>query len=728
MVIDQHFCGRMMAIIGLSLLATACTTPRVSSTGPQTLRYALLTGSGARGGEQIVERNGEGSTRVRYIFKDNGRGPELTEQIRQAPDGTVLSYASKGQATLGGPVDESFSREAGVVRWQSTSERGEARDVPATAHYIELNGSMELSSILLGSFTHQREHTLAAVPAGTLKLNVIDEMDLKATNGQTRSVQLVSITGIGLTPNFIWRTAPQHGRPRAFAMIYPGWFAGIEEGWEEQVRALSARQQSAENRLLRQMSQQLRKPLSGLTVDRNARVFDSTTATLADQASDIYLLRGRITAVVPAGTAGGMAPENVIDAKGRVALPGLFDMHGHMGAWDGALHLAAGVTTVRDMGSANHVLQTHMDDAHAGTLLSPQVIPCGFLEGRSPHSANLGIIIETLQQAKDAVDWYATRDYRQLKIYNSFPREMVPDITRYAHAKGMRVSGHVPAFMRAQEVVEQGFDEIQHINQVMLNFLVTPTTDTRTLERFYLPAEKLAALDLKSPQVRQFVELLKARKTVIDPTVVTFDFIRQRAGDMSEPYAPIAEHLPVSLQRGLRDGSMNIPDDATAVRYRASYDKMVAFIGDLYREGVPIVAGTDAFAGFTLHAELALYVRAGLTPAQALQVATLHGARYSGVEADRGRIAVGMRADIVLVDGNPVERIDDLRKIALVITQSSVIDPSEAHRSLGIRPFISAAPTVDRSAAAQSGHADSHEGHGAWVGANPSGAMHMHRH
>ena len=126
----------------------------------------------------------------------------------------------------------------------------------------------------------------------------------------------------------------------------------------------------------------------------------------------------------------------------------------------------------------------------------PRIVAAGFIEGKSKNSASGGFTIATLAEAKKAVDWYAKRGYPQVKIYNSFPKEHLRATAAYAHAKGLRVSGHVPAFMRAQEVVEQGYDEIQHINQVLLNFFVTDKTDTRTLERFYLPAEKTASLDL----------------------------------------------------------------------------------------------------------------------------------------------------------------------------------------------------------------------------------------
>jgi len=241
--------------------------------------------------------------------------------------------------------------------------------------------------------------------------------------------------------------------------------------------------------------------------------------------------------------------------------------------------------------------------------------------------------------------------------------------------------------MRAQDAVLQGYDEIQHINQVLLNFFVDEKTDTRTLQRFYLPAEKTADLDFDSKPVQDFIALLVAHRTVLDPTLATFEFIHQRDGEMSPVVAAVADHLPPDVQRERRASEMKIPDDATAARYTKSFDKMVEFIGRAYKAGVPIEAGTDELPGFTLQRELELYVRAGLTPAQVLQVATWNGAKYARVLDDRGSIAVGKRADLVLVDGDPTRDIADIRKVALVLKDGNAYYPSEIDTALGITPF-----------------------------------------
>lgn len=651
----------------------------------ETVRYVALVDGGRKAGHQVVEHGDDGVTRVDFIFKDNGRGPELKEEYTLAPDGTFQRYAVKGTSTFGAPVDESFHRDGDSARWTSTSDQG-AMTVSGTAMYWPLGGSPQVSSVVLAALARRDDGRLPLLPSGTLTVRKVDEVELAGADGK-RTVQLVAVTGVGFTPAFVWATTGE--RPRLFAFIFPGWMQLVEEGWQASAAMLEARQKEAEGRALRDLQARLAHPLEGTTLIRNARVFDSVDARLG-AASDVLVRDGTIVSVAPAGQS-KTAADRVIDANGRVLMPGLFDMHGHVGRWDGGLNIAAGVTTVRDLGNDNATLQQLIAEEKAGSLLSPRIVAAGFLEGESPMSARNGFVVSTLDEAKKAVDWYADNGYVQVKIYNSFPKEILRDTVAYAHQKGLRVSGHVPVWLRAQDVVDAGFDEIQHINQVLLNFLVKPDTDTRTLERFYLPAKGVADLDFDSGPVQDFIASLKANDVTVDPTLTTFDFIRHRAGEMSKAYGAIADHLPPDVQRGLRVAEFDIPDDATAQRYNRSYEKMVEFVGRMYKAGITIVPGTDAVPGFTLQRELELFVEAGMTPAQALQSATYTAARIARAE-DRGVVAPGKRADLILVDGDPTANIADIRKVALVIKGDVAYKPAEVHEALGIKPF--AAPVA----------------------------------
>jgi imidazolonepropionase-like amidohydrolase len=155
---------------------------------------------------------------------------------------------------------------------------------------------------------------------------------------------------------------------------------------------------------------------------------------------------------------------------------------------------------------------------------------------------------------------------------------------------------------------------------------------------------------------------------------------------------------------------MKIPDAVVQKRYEKSFARMVEFVGRLYKAGVPIVAGTDDLAGFTLWSELEFLVKAGLTPAQAIQVGTRNGARYTRTSHERGSIEKGKLADLVLVDGDPSKNIGDIQKVAAVITRGKIIYPQEVDKALGIKPFVSAAPAVKPLEPVSSNIAGSNDG------------------
>lgn len=674
---------KRLAIMPLALAAA------FSAHAASTTKYLIISENAKQIGAQVTERLDDGSTKVRFEFKNNGRGPDLTEQFRMTADGSMTSYSVQGNSTFGAVVNERFERKGDQAEWKSTSEQGQ-KTVKGAAGYLPLNSSFEVVSAYIGVLAAAPDHKMALLPSGTLSQSVLDTLEVSSASGAKQTVQLVAQTGVGLSPAFYWATTGS--TPRLFGVIIPGFANILEEGWQAVAPQLAARQKQAENKMLEDLAVKMQHPLNGLTVVRNARVFDSETAVVGAP-SDIYLLRGRITAVLPAGSpAQGVV--NTIDAEGRIVLPGLFDMHGHVDRWSGALNMSTGVTSVRDMGNDNAQLQAMLDETAAGKLLAPQVVPAGFLEGESPFSANNGFVIKDLAEAKKAVDWYAQHGYPQLKIYNSFPKAILKDTVAYAHSRGMRVSGHIPAGLRAQEALDAGYDEIQHINQVLLNFLVKPDTETRNLNRFILPAEKVADMDFNSKPYKDFVAGLVKKQISIDPTLSAFAFLQQRDGDLNEPYKGFAANMPPDVARGFAVGGMKIDSDATWKRYQKSYAKMIEFVGIMYRAGVPIVAGTDDVPGFTLHSELALLVKAGLTPAQVLQVATRNGARYTRTSHERGSITPGKLADLVLVDGDPTKDIADVRKVAAVITRGYLVSPRDIDAALGIAPFVAATPKV----------------------------------
>ena len=376
----------------------------------------------------------------------------------------------------------------------------------------------------------------------------------------------------------------------------------------------------------------------------------------------------------------------VVDAHGRTLLPGLWDMHVHLGPNAGLFDLAFGVTTVRDLGNHLETLDAQAARFDAGTEIGPHVIRAGLIDGNDEYSAPIGILVGNAEEARAAVDRYVRHGYVQIKIYSSVPPPLVPIIAKAAHDRGLRVSGHVPNGMVASDAIAAGFDEIQHVNFLMLQFLGGAHIDTRTPLRYKYVAEHGASVDLDGDQVQDFLDLLVSHHTVIDPTLSTFegDFIDD-PGQVAPGLAPYAGRLPAQVERDLARGGLPAPGGKRAA-FRKAFAKMVDLIGRAWRRGVTVVAGTDNGPGMWLPRELELYVKAGIPPADVLALDTLGAARVMGVDAHTGSIAVGKEADLLLVDGDPTRIIGAVRNADVVVCRGVVYRPDELFRAIGMRP------------------------------------------
>jgi len=367
-------------------------------------------------------------------------------------------------------------------------------------------------------------------------------------------------------------------------------------------------------------------------------------------------------------------------------LPGLWDMHTHIFPGDGLIHIAAGVTSVRDLANDTEQLLTLKKKIEANKEIGPRITMSGFMDGRGPYAGPTKVFVDTETEARSAIENYARLGFTGIKVYSSIKPELVPKIIELAHAKGLRVSGHVPAFMTAEQFVGAGADEIQHANFLFLNFLFDEVKDTRTPARFTAVADRAATVDLKSERVRAFIKLLKDKKIVVDPTLSIFEgMFTDRPGTISTSFAPIADRLPPQIRRGLLIGGLPVPEGKDE-RYRASAKALLRMVKMLHDAGVPIVAGTDSLAGFALHRELELYNEAGIPANEVLKLATIGAARIMKRDGELGSIAPGKLADLILVDGNPATRISDIRRVSLVVKDGNVYEPAVLYKNIGVRP------------------------------------------
>ena len=652
-----------------------------------TLDYNVLH-AGKKSGAQKTVIQGDGKIHVSYSYRDNGRGPDIEEDIALLPDGTFRSYRQTGKTTYGAILDERFSISGKRASWQSPAERG-SQPLTAPAVYLPGYGSPETSAVIVRA-TQKAGGRLAALPGGELSSERLATARVGAAGGE-REVALYAIRGAGLQPDYVWLESGAD--MRLFASINVGGSHMVVAGHESVTPELERLQQQAEAKYLQDLAAKHTQALPQPILIKNVRVFDAKAKALGEPA-DVYVNDGRIAAIYPAGSP-ARDPATVIDGAGRALLPGLFDMHTHEDAWNSALQIAGGVTSSRDMGNDNDYLARLRGDIAAGRAIGPHIEPAGYIEGESPFASRGGFVVASVAEAESAVDWYAERGFRQVKLYNSIKPEWAQPIAAYAHSRGLRVSGHVPAFSRSERVVREGYDELQHINQLMLNFVSDPDTDSRTIVRFNLVGERSRNLDLDSKAVKDFIALLAERQTVIDATMATFEGTwNQKPGDLDPSLAAVAGHVPFATQRAWRNNSTDVSGGKLEI-YRASWQRMVEFVGRLHAAGVPLVAGTDSLAGFMLHRELELYVQAGVPAGEAVRIATENGARYSGVLGDRGTVERGKRADLILVDGDPTKNISDIRKVSYVLKDGVGYAPAEIYEAFGIRRF-SDPPKISR--------------------------------
>jgi imidazolonepropionase-like amidohydrolase len=178
--------------------------------------------------------------------------------------------------------------------------------------------------------------------------------------------------------------------------------------------------------------------------------------------------------------------------------------------------------------------------------------------------------------------------------------------------------------------------------------------------------------------------LLKEHGTVVDPTVTIFHgMFTDRPGTISTDYAAIADRLPPQVRRPLLAGGLPVPEGKDQ-RYRDSAQALLRMVKLLHDSGIPLVSGTDALAGFTLHRELELYVEAGISAPEVLRIATLGAAQVMKRDRDNGSVSVGKFADLLLIDGDPARRISDIRRTSLVIKDGNVYEPTALYRSIGV--------------------------------------------
>jgi imidazolonepropionase-like amidohydrolase len=267
-----------------------------------------------------------------------------------------------------------------------------------------------------------------------------------------------------------------------------------------------------------------------------------------------------------------------------------------------------------------------------------------------------------------------------MKIYSSVKLEEVKVVADEAHRLGMTVTGHVPEGLDAYQVIEAGQDQINHISYIADIMHAPLPKNADRMARF----TSVASIDFNSPDAQKALAFLKAHGTVVDPTLVIFEFFTANTSKPPASFEPGVEKVAPELEQQLADVGPPSPFSEGIAKV---FDKEVAIVGALHRAGIPVVAGTDqTVPGHSLHREIELYVQAGFTPMEAIQAATIVPARVMGFDKELGTVEPGKRADLAILGGNPLESIHNIRKVEYVITGGTMYNCAELWKSVGFKP------------------------------------------
>jgi imidazolonepropionase-like amidohydrolase len=377
------------------------------------------------------------------------------------------------------------------------------------------------------------------------------------------------------------------------------------------------------------------------------RVIDATGRAPIE--NGVVIVRDdRIVAVGPAASTPVPAGATRIDTHGGTIIPGLWDMHAHLHQAEWLpVYLAAGVTTVRDMGNElpfivplrKAAMQTH-------TVVGPRIVAAGLVDGPGPNAFG-ALSAGTPEEGRAIVRRYHDLGFEQMKLYSVLSAPVVGAITDEAHKLGMTVTGHIPNSLTVNSAVDSGMDQIAH-----------------------LPLRGAVGSD----SLTMTIAHLRAKNIVVDPTSSWGEIGGHSTAEPLENFQPVTAHLPATFLQTRAAGWGVDVDTATA---HARLARSLALVNAVYRAGVPIVAGTDeGVPGFSVWRELELYVRAGMTPMDALRSATAVPAKAMRLDQDTGTLEPDKRADLVVLDANPLENISNVRRVRQVMTNGVLYQPA----------------------------------------------------
>jgi imidazolonepropionase-like amidohydrolase len=670
---------RTLVFVGLMLTASsgalAQTPTSELARPPADARHFIIQSTGGRHGESWRWVTPDGTRMGRESMNLRGQVFELDSSGRAGADGLPATLTIRG-VTPTGDAAETFAISGGTARWKSPIDAGTA-PYSRPAFYVAQGGPIDVSAWLLEALLAAPGRTLELLPGGRAQAAKLADLQVGAGSA-SQTITLWAVTGLSTSPLPVWADANNRFFGVSFGIAWlPDAYVAEQSRIEDaQAKALAA--QAPE------LARALVKVPAGPVAFTGVRLFDADAPRFLDDQT-VVVANGVITAAGPRESVRVPAGAHVIDGRGKTLIPGMWDCHMHVGGdFTGLQELSMGITSVRDPGNDDVRTIDRRTRAASGGLLFPHVYPSSLIDGRGPFTAQVANVATSEAEAVALVDKAKAKGFTGVKFYGTLNAAWLPASIAEAHKLGLHVHGHIPAGIRPLDAINQGYDEITHINWIVMQAMPDAViAASNGMMRFEGPGRYAKDVDLDGPAIKAILDAMAARHIYSDPTMVAFESLYvPENGDLSPSYAPFVGTMPPATERSFRSGGFAVPKDLTRADYRESWSKMVALLGRMHKAGVPIVAGTDG-SGVEIVHELEIYVQAGFTPAEALAAATIVPARLVGQDAKTGSVKVGKAADLVLVEGDPSARIGDLRQTRVVMLDGKLLDADALRKAAG---------------------------------------------
>jgi imidazolonepropionase-like amidohydrolase len=672
-----------MVRITFALLATALITTVARAQTlvvdlakpPADAEHFIISSTGGKHGDSWIWRTPEGGLVGRESMNLRGQVFELDSAGTSGANGLPTSISVRGFNPTGDAA-EKFTIDDGQAKWKSPIDSG-AVVYSAPAFYVAFGGPAQLTAWFVEGLLTSPDKSLVLLPGGKATAEKLTSLEI-GDGAKKKTVTAWAVSGLGNSPLPIWTEA--HNKFFGLAMGMSWLPAGYEN---ERAKLEKAQGDALAARMPALASSLARNPPTPVAFT-DVKLFDADGLRFLDDQT-VVVDKGVIVSVGPATETKPPSGAQIIDGKGKTLVPGMWDCHMHISNdYTGLQELSLGVMSVRDPGNDDVRTIDRRGRAAKGDLLFPHVYPSSLIDGKGPYTAQVANVATSQAEAIAWVRKAKEKGFTGVKFYGTLNPAWLKASIAEAHKLGLHVHGHLPAGIRPMDAINAGYDEITHINWIIMQAMPDDVVKVSNgIMRFEGPGRYARNVDLDAAPMKTLVATMAAKRISSDPTMVAFEGLYvPENGDLSPAYAPFVGTLPPATERGFRAGGFAVPKDLTRADYRASWAKCVQLLAKMHKAGVPIVAGTDG-SGIEIIRELEIYHEAGLTPAEALAAATIMPARLVGQEKKTGSIKVGKNADMVLVEGDPSARLADLRQTRVVMMDGKLMDADSLRTAAG---------------------------------------------